>query len=419
MVYVSIGRKELLAMMQPKISQQQNMEEQDLQPQINGFQFDTVKQIICAVGSRHQLGEHCAKLGLKHILFVTDAGIIQYQLHLDALASLGQHNIGYTIYDQVQADPPDHVILSAVQLAKDKQIDGVIGYGGGSSMDVAKLIAILANPQQNQQLKDIYGVANITGQRLPLIQVPTTAGTGSEVTCVAIVTTGETTKMGVVSPTLYADIALLDAELTTDLPANVTAATGIDAMVHAIEAYTSVHKKNPYSDMLAKQALLLLDQNLQTAIHEGTNLVARQNMLFGAMLAGQAFANSPVAAVHALAYPLGGHYHISHGLSNALVLCEVIRFNISHAAKDYASLMQLLNPAAQGTDIELANQLIDRLEQHIIQSGLPRRLNELKVPEQDLDMLARDAMLQTRLLVNNPREVTHADALAIYKAVYA
>lgn len=386
---------------------------------MNCFSFDTVKQIICAAGSRHQLGEHCKRLGLSHVMFVTDSGIVQYQLHHDALTSLNNAGIEYTIYDQVLADPPDHVILAAVEQATSKHIDGVIGYGGGSSMDVAKLIAILANPQQTQALSDMYGVGNIQGQRLPLIQVPTTAGTGSEVTSVAIVTTGETTKMGVVSPVLYADIALLDAELTTGLPPAVTAATGIDAMVHAIEAYTSVHKKNLYSDMLAKQALVLLDQNLQTAVHEGHNLEARQNMLFGAMLAGQAFANSPVAAVHALAYPLGGHYHISHGLSNALVLCEVIRFNLSHAARHYAELMLILNPAAQGSDMELANQLIDRLEQHILDSGLPCRLNQLNIPEQDLEMLARDAMLQTRLLVNNPRELNHADALAIYQAVYA
>lgn len=386
---------------------------------MNHFSFDTVKQIICAAGSRHQLGEHCKRLGLSHVMFVTDGGIVQYQLHNDALQSLSHAGIEYSIYDQVLADPPDYVILAAVEQAKSKQIDGVIGYGGGSSMDVAKLIAILANPRQTQALSEIYGVGNIQSQRLPLIQVPTTAGTGSEVTSVAIVTTGETTKMGVVSPVLYADIALLDAELTTGLPPSVTAATGIDAMVHAIEAYTSVHKKNLYSDMLAKQALVLLDQNLQTAVHEGHNLEARQNMLFGAMLAGQAFANSPVAAVHALAYPLGGHYHISHGLSNALVLCEVIRFNLSHAARHYAELMLMLNPAAQGSDMELANQLIDRLEQHILDSGLPRRLSQLNVPEQDLEMLARDAMLQTRLLVNNPRELSHADALAIYQAVYA
>lgn len=386
---------------------------------MSSFSFDTVRQIVCAAGSRHQLGTHCQRLGLSKVLFVTDPGIIEYQLHIDALHSLQTANIDVIIYDQIQADPPEHIILQAVELAKAQQINGVIGYGGGSSMDVAKLIAILANPVQRQNLKDMYGVGNITGQRLPLIQVPTTAGTGSEVTSVAIVTTGETTKMGVVSPILYADLALLDAELTVGLPPSVTAATGIDAMVHAIEAYTSVHKKNLYSDMLAKQALILLDQNLQTAIADGRNLNARQNMLFGAMLAGQAFANSPVAAVHALAYPLGGHYHISHGLSNALVLCEVIRFNLSHAAPLYAELMQLLNPQAQGTEIELANQLINRLEQHILQSGLPRRLNQLNVPHTDLAMLARDAMLQTRLLVNNPRAMTEADALAIYQAVFA
>lgn len=386
---------------------------------VQGFVFETVRQIICEAGARHQLGSHCQRLGITHVLFVTDSGIIASQLHADALKSLQAQQIQVTIYDQVQADPPDHVVRAAVALAREQQIDGVIGYGGGSSMDVAKLIAILANPQQQQALGDIYGVGNITGTRLPLIQVPTTAGTGSEVTAVAIVTTGETTKMGVVSPVLYADIALLDAELTLGLPSAVTAATGIDAMVHAIEAFTSKFKKNPYSDTLAKQALILLDRNLQSAIHSGKDLEARQNMLLGAMLAGQAFANAPVAAVHALAYPLGGHYHISHGLSNALVLCEVMRFNLKHAAKHYAELYLALKPEAKGTDISLAEQLINRLEQHICYSNIPTRLNLLNVPESDLPMLAKDAMLQTRLLVNNPREVTEADALSIYRKVYA
>lgn len=382
------------------------------------FSFETVRQIISACGARHQLAAHVTRLGITHLLFVTDPGIIQNALHLDTLKSLKQAKIQVTLYDQVLADPPEEIVLQAVNLAKSSGIDGVLGFGGGSSMDVAKLIAILANPTQQQTLKDIYGVGNITGQRLPLIQIPTTAGTGSEVTCVAIVTTGETTKMGVVSPVLYADIALLDAELTTGLPASVTAATGIDAMVHAIEAFTSKHRKNPYSDMLAKQALKLLDQHLQTAIHDGKNLAARQNMLLGAMMAGQAFANAPVAAVHALAYPLGGHYHISHGLSNALVLCEILRFNLSHASHMYAELFLTLQPDAVGSSDELANQLIDRLEQHILKSGLPNTLRQLKVVREHLPKLAQDAMLQTRLLVNNPREVTEADALAIYQAVY-
>jgi alcohol dehydrogenase class IV len=385
---------------------------------MQGFSFDTVRQIVCATGSRHQLGQYCQQLGIRHALFVTDAGILKFGLHLDAMASLEQAGIQVTLHADVQADPPEHVVLDAVAHAKAVGVDGVIGYGGGSSMDVAKLIALLANPAQTQQLAEIYGVGNVKGARLPLIQVPTTAGTGSEVTAVAIVTTGETTKMGVVSPTLIADLALLDAELTVGLPPAVTAATGIDAMVHAIEAYTSKHKKNAYADLLAREALRLLDQHLQTAIHEGSNLEARQQMLLGAMLAGQAFANSPVAAVHALAYPLGGHYHISHGLSNALVLTEVLRFNLSAAAPMYAELYRTLDPNATGDDLTLAQRLIDRLEQHIDHSGLPKRLRDLQVTEDHLAVLAHDAMKQTRLLTNNPRDLTEADALAIYRAVF-
>ncbi len=384
---------------------------------MQGFSFNTVNQIICATGSRHQLGEQCQKLGIRHVLFVTDAGILQHNLHQDALHSLTAAQIQVTLCADVQADPPEQVVLAATQQAITAGVDGVIGYGGGSSMDVAKLIALLASPQQQQSLAEIYGVDNVRGQRLPLIQVPTTAGTGSEVTAVAIVTTGATSKMGVVSHKLLADLAILDAELTLGLPPMVTAATGIDAMVHAIEAFTSRHKKNPYSDLLAIAALQTLDRHLQTAIHHGTDLVAREQMLFGAMLAGQAFANAPVAAVHALAYPLGGHFHVSHGLSNALVLIAVMRFNLPQATPLYAQLYRALEPRAEGDEPTRANQLIQRLEQHIIDSGLPRRLSEVGVLPQHLPQLAHDAMLQTRLLVNNPREVTTADVLAIYHSV--
>lgn len=396
---------------------------------MQGFSFDTVRQIICAAGSRHQLGETCVSLGMTHVLFITDPGIIEFNLHLDAIQSIQNSGLKVTIYSDVQADPPEAVILAATDSAKKSHINGVVGYGGGSSMDVAKLIALLANPAQTQNITEIYGVNNVTGKRLPLIQVPTTAGTGSEVTAVAIVTTGETTKMGVVSPILLADAAILDAELTIGLPAHVTAATGIDAMVHAIESYTSAIKKNPYSDMLAREALRLLDQNLQTAIHDKKNLVARENMLLGAMMAGQAFANSPVAAVHALAYPLGGHFHIPHGLSNSLVLIEVMRFNLLHATQLYAELYKTLEPNAVGDNSELANKLIARLERHIINSGLPKKLGEIQfkdhngesqsIQKEHLPALAVDAMKQTRLLMNNPRPLTEADALAIYQAAYS
>lgn len=251
---------------------------------------------------------------------------------------------------------------------------------------------------------------------MPLVQIPTTAGTGSEVTNIAIVTTGETTKMGVVSPQLYADLAILDAELTLGLPPAVTAATGIDAMVHAIEAYTSKHKKNPLSDSLARQALSLLSGNLIAACENGSNLAARQAMLLGAMLAGQAFSNAPVAAVHALAYPIGGIFHVPHGLSNSLVLPHVMRFNLPEAAPLYAELARIVVPHAEGTEEARAEALIVAMQQIATITGIERTLQQVGIQQSDLDRLADDAMLQTRLLGNNPREVTRADAYAIYAA---
>ncbi len=248
--------------------------------------------------------------------------------------------------------------------------------------------------------------------------MPTTAGTGSEVTPIAIVTTGETTKMGVVSPHLLPDLAVLDADLTLGLPPAVTAATGIDAMVHAIEAYTSKLKKNPLSDLLAREALRLLALNLDEAVHNGGNREARQAMLLGACLAGQAFANAPVAAVHALAYPLGGHFHIPHGLSNALVLPEVVRFNAPNAAPLYAELAPLLLGERLRSDADRTEQFIAELADLSPRSGLPSRLRDAGVPEASLPHLAADAMLQQRLLVNNPREVSESDALAIYRAAF-
>ena len=188
--------------------------------------------------------------------------------------------------------------------------------------------------------------------------------------------------------------------------------TGIDAMVHAIEAYTSRHKKNPISDNLARKALMLLSANIRSAVRDGNNQESRANMLLGAMLAGQAFANAPVAAVHALAYPLGGHYHIPHGLCNSLVLPSVLRFNMPAAEAFYAELAPLV------TDKRGALALIAELEAIIVDCGLPATLSAANVPEDDLPMLAEDAMLQQRLLVNNPRDVALEDALEIYRAAY-
>jgi alcohol dehydrogenase len=383
------------------------------------FQFQTVPNIIAGLGTIRELHQILQKGKYVRVLLVTDQGMIAQNLHEEVLYIINEAGLDYAIYADVQADPPEHIIADAISFARQEQIDVVIGFGGGSSLDVAKIIAVLSHPQQTQCLNELYGIDQIEGPRLPLILIPTTAGTGSEVTPISIVTTGETTKTGIVSPLLFADIAILDASYTRGLPKHITAATGIDAMVHAIEAYTSKIKKNPYSDMLAKQALKLLNNNLTRVLDDGDDLEARQNMLVGSMLAGQAFANAPVGAVHALAYPLGGHFHLSHGHSNAIVLTEVLKFNAPATKQKYAELMTWLDPHSKGCHDGLTDLFIDHFNNHLQRSGLPLKLAQLDIPEHILMILAEDAMKQTRLLQNNPRDMTVEDALQIYQAIYA
>ncbi|HEY5800088.1 MAG TPA: iron-containing alcohol dehydrogenase [Burkholderiaceae bacterium] len=380
------------------------------------FVFSTVPHLVCERGAARTLGERLRTHypAVQKAMLVTDAGFLRTGLVDSALTSLANAGFTVLVYSDVVADPPEAVVDAAAQQARSHGTELVIGFGGGSSMDVAKLIAVLAGGEQ--PLQSMYGVGQVKGARLPLVQVPTTAGTGSEVTHIAIVTTGASSKMGVVAPQLYADLAVLDAELTVGLPPAITAATGIDAMVHAIEAYTSKVRKNALSDMLARQALQLLSQNFYQVVENGADLAAREGMLLGAMLAGQAFANAPVAAVHALAYPVGALFHVPHGLSNALVLPHVLRFNLPAAAGLYAELAAILAPDAAGSDEARAAAMIAALESMAQRVGIPTRLSQVGIAETDLDALADDAMKQTRLLVNNPREVTRADAYAIYHA---
>jgi alcohol dehydrogenase len=384
---------------------------------MQGFEFNTVGRLINGPGSALELAAECRRLGIRRPLLVTDPGLVAIGLVQPVLAALEEQDLPSLVFDQVREDPPEAVILAAAELGRSRDIDGVIAVGGGSSMDVAKVVAVLLGGEQ--PLSELYGVGMVTGGRLPLVLVPTTAGTGSEVTPVAVVTTGETTKAGISSPVLLPDVAVLDADLTLGLPPVVTAMTGVDAMVHAIEAYTSRHRKNPISDHLARQALELLARNIRTAVHDGQNREARERMLLGACLAGQAFANAPVAAVHALAYPLGGHYHIPHGLSNSLVLAEVLEFNAPEACELYAELAELVTgePVDGGAEAK-TDALIAALRELIDDVALPATLELAGVDEGDLEMLAEDAMLQQRLLVNNPRDVEYDDALAIYRAAY-
>lgn len=382
---------------------------------MKGFTFQTTRQIVSEPGSSAQLGTLMKGLGAARVLIVTDAGIVKAKLLDAALASLREAGIAHEIYTDVVADPPEAMVLAAVDAGRRFRADGVLGFGGGSSMDTAKLVAFLLKSEQ--KLAEIYGIGFCKGWRLPLVLVPTTAGTGSEVTPIAIVTTGASEKKGVVSPQLLPDAAVLDADLTLGLPRHVTAATGIDAMVHAIEAFTSKHKKNPMSDTLAKEALRLLSGNIRAACSDGKNRAARADMLLGAMLAGMAFTNAPVAAVHALAYPIGGHFHVPHGLSNSLVMTHVMRFNAPAAAAMYAELAPIVFPKIGGaTDAAKAAAMIEGIAALIAEIGLETKLGQVGISHNHVPMLAEDAMKQTRLLVNNPREVAYDDAVRIYEA---
>ncbi|MEH6791719.1 iron-containing alcohol dehydrogenase [Parasphingorhabdus sp.] len=383
------------------------------------FIFQTVPVLHFGQGCLGELPSQIAALRASKPMIVTDKGIVAAGLIAPVERTLADAGLDAVIFDAVVADPPEAIVLQAIEAARAKGVDIVIGLGGGSSLDTAKVVAALA-VDNAQPLAEIYGVGALQRKGLPTILIPTTSGTGSEVTAISILTTGETTKAGIVSPYLFADVALLDPALTLGLPAAVTAATGIDAMVHAIEAFTGRHAKNPVSDMLAIEALRLLTGNIETACTNGQNMQAREAMLRGSMLAGQAFANSPVGAIHALAYPLGGIYHVPHGLSNALVMPYVMQYNLEAAAPLYAQLADALDVprGSENSHEARAQQLIDYLEALAVKVKAPRKLREIGIKQEATAELAEAAMLQTRLLMNNPRELTQADAQRIYDAAW-
>ncbi|MFP1630405.1 iron-containing alcohol dehydrogenase [Zhengella sp. ZM62] len=387
------------------------------------FTFNTTKSIVFRNGAAAELAETAGGLLGQSVLLVTDPGLRALGLCDPAIDSLERAGHAVTVYDKVEADPSRATLMAATQAAREAGVTGVVGFGGGSSLDIAKLAALLAG--SGEDIDAAWGVGNAKGPRLPLVLVPTTAGTGSEVTPVSIITVENDEKRGVSSPVILPDLAILDAELTAGLPAHITAATGVDAMVHAIEAYASKSaNNNPLSRMIAREALVLLGANIEEAVFNGRNMDARAAMLLGSMLAGQAFANSPVAAVHALAYPIGGTFHVPHGLSNALVLPHVLRFNAAETVNGSHRLYAELAPCAfpdlggEGGSQATCAAFIERLASLSERLGLQTKLRDVGIGEEHLAQMAADSMKQTRLLVNNPRAVSEADALAIYRAAW-
>jgi alcohol dehydrogenase class IV len=381
---------------------------------MRSFTFHPGPRLVAGEGKSSEISD---LLPEGPVLFVTDEQLTRLGItdaSRDALETSGRTII---VFDKVEADPSRPTLEAALEAGLSAGVTSVVGFGGGSPMDVAKLTAYLLGSGDN--LDEIWGVDIATGQRLPLVLVPTTAGTGSEATPISVITCEGGVKLAVNSRPLTADWAVLDPQLTVGLPRNVTAATGIDAIVHAVEAYTSARLKNPISDALAREALRLLTTNLLTACNEPVNIAAREAMLLGAHLAGLAFSNAPVAGVHALAYPLGGLHHLPHGVSNALMLRHVLLHNAEAARDHYSELAPIVVPECEteGTQARVAS-LIDRLDQLVRDSGIAPRLRDYGIDIAEAPTLAREAMKQTRLLVNNPCEITEVDAQRLYEAAW-
>jgi alcohol dehydrogenase class IV len=381
---------------------------------MRSFAFHPGPRLIAGSGKAESLAE---LLPEGPCLFVTDKQLVNLGLTDAARTALANAGRDLVLFDRVEADPSRATLEAAVDAGHSAGVVSVIGFGGGSPMDVAKLAAYLLG--SGDELDDIWGVDIAKGQRLPLVLVPTTAGTGSEATPISVITCEGGVKLAVNARPLTADWAVLDPQLTVGLPRPVTAATGIDAIVHAVEAYTSARLKNPISDALAREALRLLTANLLTVCQEPGNVDAREAMLLGAHLAGLAFSNAPVAGVHALAYPLGGLHHLPHGITNALMLRHVLQHNATAAREHYAELAPIVVPGceSQGTQARAA-LLIQRLDELVRESGVATRLRDYGIDIAEAPVLAREAMKQTRLLVNNPCEISEADAQRLYEAAW-
>ena len=379
--------------------------------------FRTTRRILFGVGAVEKIGAEAQLLKGKKVLVITDSGVIQAGLLEGVEKSLQAANIPFALFDGVEPDPRIEVVEKSVEKAKKEEIDLIIGLGGGSSLDIAKVTSIMIT--NSGKIDGFFGIDLVPNPGIPVILVPTTAGTGSEVTPIAILSdTKEKLKKGIVSPTLFPEVAIVDPKLTIGLPPSVTAFTGMDALTHAIEAYASINATD-LTDLFALRAMDLCSKNLRMAYAHGENLAARSNMMEGSLLAGIAFANAGVGAVHAFAYPLGGEFHLAHGLTNTLMLPYIMRYNILGCPHKFAQMAKAFGEKVEGLSeldgAETAVKFVERLSDDI---RVPRRLRDVGVPENAIPRLAEAAMKVTRLLANNPRKVTLEDAIAIYNSAY-
>jgi alcohol dehydrogenase class IV len=376
--------------------------------------FQTTPRILMGPGALARTGDEARRLGARKALVVTDPGVVAAGLTARLEAVLNEAGVPWARFDAVEPDPRLEIAAAAAAAARAEQADLVIGIGGGSPLDIAKVCAVLA--VSAKPVQELFGIDQVPGPGLRTILIPTTAGTGSEATPVAILSDEqEKLKKGIVSPYLFPAVAVLDPELTVGLPPRVTAATGLDALIHAMEAFTS-RNAGSMSDLLAREAMRLIWRNLRTAYANGEDLAARAAMLEGSLLAGMAFANAGVTAVHAFAYPIGAEFHIPHGVANSIMLPPVMEFNMIGNLEKFAQIAECFGQPVRGlnrrSQAARAAQAVRTLVEDL---GVPRTLREFGVTEAHIPALPQRVIKITRRLANNPRRVTLADAEAIYR----
>jgi alcohol dehydrogenase class IV len=361
-----------------------------------------------------QVADDLAHAGLKSVCIVTTPPTRGHAERLAADIRRGGARV--VVWDDCLREPARRDFENVLAVARAADVDAVIGLGGGSAMDLAKLVAALLDGKQD--IAEVSGVGLLKGRAAWLACIPTTSGTGSEVSPIAILLDEDALlKKGVVSPYLVPDAAYVDPELTLTMPSAVTASTGLDALTHCIEAYAN-RFAHPMIDTFALEGIRLIANSLLRAVHQGDDLQARTDMARGSLYGGLCLGPVNTAAVHALAYPLGGEFHIAHGISNALLLPHVLAFNLPAATDRYAVVAQALGCDGSGSRESVARRGLDHVRQLSEDCGIPLRLSLHGVTRDSIPRMADGAMTVTRLLERNVREVHLEDALRIYEEAY-
>lgn len=370
--------------------------------------------ILAGIGASERLGQEAKGMGARKALLVTDKGVSHSGIGKKIKDLLEKEGIASEIFDEVISDPDIINVETCIEVGKKGKYDLLVGVGGGSSMDIASITSVmLTNPGA---VRDYFGINLVKNPGIPTILIPTTAGTGAEVTPNAVLTdTEEKMKKAIISPYILPRVAIIDPLLTLSMPPSVTSFTGMDALTHAVESFTAANA-TVLTDLFAKEAMILIGRSLRTAVANGNNLEARYDMSIGSLYAGISLANAGVAAVHALAYPLGGLFNIPHGVANGLLLPYVMEFNVLGNIPKFAQIAQFLGEKVDHLpsldQAYCAAKAVKALYQDL---NVPQSLTELKIPKNVIPTMAQAAVNVTRLLANNPRTMTLQDAERIYE----